>query len=51
MKPTNTFCGQNSELVDVKADGTFKLPHCFKGLRHIILAVMFEIFYVIQDLK
>jgi len=29
----NTFCGQNSEIPNVRGGGTYKLPLCFEGLK------------------
>jgi hypothetical protein len=34
MKPINTFCEQNTELLIVKAGGTYSVPLGFKGLIH-----------------
>jgi hypothetical protein len=37
MKPINTLCGQNAELLNIKVGGTHKLPLCFKELKVIKL--------------
>jgi hypothetical protein len=31
MKPINTFCGQNAELLTVKAGGTYSYDWALKG--------------------
>jgi hypothetical protein len=32
MKPTNTICGQKTELLDVKTDGTYNNHRAFKRI-------------------
>jgi hypothetical protein len=57
-KPINTHYGQNAELLNVQAGGTYKLPVCFKGLNippnritfQIKLVDLNEMFYVLYQI-